>query len=249
LLVCAPVAVLLAIVGWRPAGGRFALTAVKVPQRRFLRYEPSAWEEAWWGRRHEFVADPAKLCRQLEADADTVARWVGDATAGAFSAPPDPPVDASIFSRLVYEVGGSGEEVAVAIEPLVGHFRNPFVLSDCRPPDAGRFADAGEEDRSYILLGGVPESLFPGRRFLFDMGTASFPSSLGWFVQQFGERGVQFDGIWAWELAKMDTDAYWKVSDARCCSVQPLSWRPLRPTRPRAWLCVRRRSPRRSSPV
>lgn len=56
------------------------------------------------------------------------------------------------------------------------------------------------QDRNYLLLHGVTQQQFrrayPGRRLLFDLGTAQFDSGLRWFVEQFEARGVSFDEIW-----------------------------------------------------
>lgn len=48
-----------------------------------------------------------------------------------------------------------------------------------------------------------------GKKYLLDLGTADFESSLGWFLQNYGAWGVQFDEIWAWEVETMPAREYW----------------------------------------
>lgn len=56
------------------------------------------------------------------------------------------------------------------------------------------------QDRSYLLLHGLSQQqfqqLYPGRKYLIDMGTATFESSLGWFLEHYGDWGISFDEMW-----------------------------------------------------
>jgi hypothetical protein len=60
------------------------------------------------------------------------------------------------------------------------------------------------QDRGYILLHGLTpqqfKRLYPGKKYLLDLGTADFTSSLGWFTEQYGSWGVKFDEIWVSRL-------------------------------------------------
>lgn len=49
-----------------------------------------------------------------------------------------------------------------------------------------------------------------GRRLLMDFGSSLWPDSLGWLVDRYSERGVDFfDEIWAWEAADTNHSEYW----------------------------------------
>lgn len=43
-----------------------------------------------------------------------------------------------------------------------------------------------------------------------DFGASSWPDSLGWLLDHYGERGVDFfDEIWAWERTATNQTEYW----------------------------------------
>ena len=43
--------------------------------------------------------------------------------------------------------------------------------------------------------------------------TSSFQSSLAWFIEHYGDLGVHFDEIWAWEARPFPHKGYWDVSE------------------------------------
>ena len=59
------------------------------------------------------------------------------------------------------------------------------------------------QDRAYIMAAPIPASdflnMYPGRKYLFDLGTASYPTSMAWLTQRYEKFGLHFDEIWAWE--------------------------------------------------
>jgi len=55
-------------------------------------------------------------------------------------------------------------------------------------------------DRSYILFHGMTEdrfrSTYPGKKYIFDLGTNYYHSQLGWLLDLFGRQGLEFDELW-----------------------------------------------------
>ena len=42
-------------------------------------------------------------------------------------------------------------------------------------------------------------SQYPGRKYLFDVGSSYYSSSMAWLVERYARHGVHFDELWAWE--------------------------------------------------
>lgn len=75
------------------------------------------------------------------------------------------------------------------------------------PPRAGRCSPAHASLRPAIPT---------GHRLLMDFGSSSWPDSLGWLVDRYSERGVDFfDEIWAWEVTAADHTKYWSKVPAQ----------------------------------
>lgn len=97
------------------------------------------------------------------------------------------------------------------MEPLVGDFRHPHAIPDC----AKFFTNtAPPEDRSYLLINGMNPTSFrkqyPGKLYLFDLGTSRYSTGLQWFTNTYKTRGIVFDDIWAWEVKELTPIEYWK---------------------------------------
>lgn len=171
-------------------------------QLQFIHYVPSALEEAWYEKRSTYDSDPSKICEDLQAYEKDLKSWIAYTSNATESKIPD-----GIFSKAVFKTSGQKEYTRL-IEPLVGHFRHPFALPHCKPEGI----DAVDvQDRSYIAFAGnerLKQSVFPGKRYLFDMGTATFGTSLGYIISKFSQFDVQFDRIWAWEANAMSK--YWE---------------------------------------
>jgi len=166
----------------------------------FVKYIPSEMEQDWWHQRQIYQADPSKICQDLDKYSDKVSRWISSTQDN------DIP-DQSVFSKLQYRKN-NGEKVLRMIEPLVGHFRHPFALPHCKP--ASKPA-VNVQDRSYIAFGGMhklDKSVYPGKKYLFDLGTADFATSIGYFISTYQGLGIDFDRIWAWEAGPRPD--YWK---------------------------------------
>jgi hypothetical protein len=70
------------------------------------------------------------------------------------------------------------------------------------------------ENKGYMIIQPLPldavNALYPGRKYLFDLGTGKFSSgSLPWFMSIFGAKGIEFDEIYGWELKPIDDAVYW----------------------------------------
>lgn len=179
------------------------------PRREFVKYLPSKWEKSWYDGRAQFAGYDLAVCEVFEKEGSNAEKWISAVQNGEEEAYQDP----SIFSRFVYRDSCTGQEHLSSIEPLVGNFRHPYAIPECKPPET---EIVHIEDRNYILTVGMNSSdfctLYPGKKYFFDMGTAMYPTSLGWFVPHFAQKGVLFDEIWAWEKKLFDPEEYWKVS-------------------------------------
>lgn len=92
----------------------------------------------------------------------------------------------------------------MSLETLAPH-RHPFVPSQCRPnitglvnPDSFR---GYVLNRTYILLVGhdlqrFKSSVYPGKKYLFDVGHNFYMSQTGWLIEHYAEMGIVFDEIW-----------------------------------------------------
>jgi hypothetical protein len=172
---------------------------------RGVKYVPSEWEVDWMAR----VDSITQPCAELLAQQDRVAVWLAGATT-----PSSPDAsNATVFSYFEKTcVSESGKRTIIKepIEPLVGHLRHPHTPKPCTPPGQPAI---DVQSRAYITLLDNSEDrlfdLYPGRKILIDAGTSTYDSSLHWFVQVYGERGIHFDTIYAWEARPMDATRYW----------------------------------------
>ena len=168
----------------------------------FIRYEPSALEEAWYTKRNLYDSDPSKICDDLDANVGDLKSWLGFTVNSSNDSASN-----SMMSKFIFETE-DGKEYVRLIEPLVGHFRHPFALSDCKP----RTVDSVDvQDRSYIAFAGgqqLDPARFPNRKYLFDLGTAEFGTSIGYMISTFSKIGIHFDRIWAWEAGARTN--YWE---------------------------------------
>ena len=172
----------------------------KLNSLEFVKYIPSELEQDWWDKKELYQADPSKICQDLASHSEMLSLWIS--TIKDKTIPKE-----SVFSTLEYRKE-SGEIVSRMIEPLVGHFRHPFALEHCKPAS---ISAVDVQDRSYIAFGGLPglnKSVYPGKRYLFDLGTADFATSIGYFISIYRSLGIDFDRIWAWEAGPRPN--YWK---------------------------------------
>ncbi|GAB4815494.1 hypothetical protein N2152v2_002540 [Parachlorella kessleri] len=181
---------------------------------QFLGYHPSAWEAEWAAGAEGIQEDPLAVCGTMLRQLARSRVWVNATSQGGrlrFTQEGGKlALDHDVFSRFTYRDPSDGEEYGVWIEPLVGHFRHPYNPAACVPPG---MPPLPIQDRGYLLLHGLTpqqfQRLYPGKKYLLDLGTADFESSLGWFTEQYASWGVQFDEIWAWEVENQPPQEYW----------------------------------------
>mmetsp|Transcript_3909 Transcript_3909/g.11347 ORF Transcript_3909/g.11347 Transcript_3909/m.11347 type:complete len:385 (-) Transcript_3909:471-1625(-) len=194
----------------------------------FLGYEPSAWEKTW---RENADKLKDKICvTMLEGkDRDLTDAWMegmpdvyGNGNSGAVS---DSPrfKDTTVWSQYLYR-NTCGGEVRQPIEPLVGLFRHPTSHPACARADHPEYIDHQHngggggsviENKGYMVLQPLANdtiaTLYPGRKYLFDLGTGTWNSgSIPWLTQWYGQKGVVFDEIWGWELTAQNITDYWQ---------------------------------------
>lgn len=207
---------------------------------QFLRYMPAPWESDWYRHRHHFQQDETKVCAKIGMENAYTEDWMKTVKMAVQHSDDAALTTANehIFSELVYENTCNKQQISQLVEPLVGNFRHPHSIAHCKP--AGP-AVVGAEDRDYILLAGMSAAdlnkTYPGRKYLFDLGTGRYGSSLAWLVDAYRKRGVEFDEVssairdytihtrsytklslapcicqvWAWEVNLFHPIAYWEV--------------------------------------
>ena len=166
----------------------------------FVEYTPSDLELKWWEQREAYASDPSRICADLEMYSAYLSSWIDSIGRRDTS-------QERVFSHLLYRKG-DGEEYRRVIEPLVGHFRHPFALEHCKPSSV---TAVNVEDRSYIAFGGLDDldqAVYPGRKYLFDLGTADFATSLSYLISTYAKINISFDRIWAWEA--QSRPQYWQ---------------------------------------
>ena len=181
---------------------------------QFVRYLPSIWEREWL---HEASSRQSAICDSIDGESTNSKVWLAgvldqthihiNLTEGdvhSSNTPADP-----VWPLYLYHDTCSWKRKAVhmPMEPAVGLLRHPMA-SPCA--SGGPALDV--QDRSYLMV--APTTLtdyYTGRKLLFDLGTgSSFQSSLSWFVDNYSDKGVDFDEIWAWEAAETSSHQYWE---------------------------------------
>ncbi|KAG5178779.1 hypothetical protein JKP88DRAFT_168563 [Tribonema minus] len=196
---------------------------------KFVRYEPSRWEDTWREHVSEWSSDELELCRRMVNDIDKVRLWeTGAEHSQKGCGLLDPALSHSphVFSRFVYEDTCTGQTVETYIEPLAGLTRHPRALCMDRFPRRSK-----NINRGYIVLGqsadacgpchararsalrNVP-SAAPRRLLVFDLGASLYSSGPGgnsqkWFVESYARHGLPVSEYYAWEAAPLDSAKVW----------------------------------------
>lgn len=179
-------------------------------EAKFLEYIPSAWEVDWKTNIVSYQNDPCipllntTGARLLEDYINVVHSYkVNRAKKSDENSPNE------ILSHFVYLLGS--RKFQVAIEPLIGYFRHPYAIPDCVPKDQ---FPVSVLNLSYIVFRGMPltifESVYPGRKFLFDLGLNGPNRSLEWLDHEYRQNGIQFDGIWGWDSRPFEPVTFWQ---------------------------------------
>lgn len=175
---------------------------------RFIGYKPSVWEEDWRINIHEYQRNPCEpLMKASTANlSETFLSLVDVFKSDHFREPSKLPD--SILSHFVYMV--QQQEVHVVIEPLVGYFRHPYAIPQCLPKGKSR---VDVLDLSYIIFRGMAletfNMMYPGRKYLFDLGINGPARSLKWFDDIYRENGIVFDQVWGWDSRNFNPEEFW----------------------------------------
>jgi hypothetical protein len=181
---------------------------------KFTGYHPSPWEQHWFKERQHLQSHPADICARLAEAGEQANAWITTvANSGQRNSPPLK--QDTVFSYFTYYDECLHVERRAYIEPLVGNFRHPAAIPSCPqltgPPEH-------IESRDYVLLHGVDQptsiAMYPGKKYLFDLGTSWFETSLAWFIDGYAAKGITFDEVWAWEVRPLEPNDYWKVGRA-----------------------------------
>jgi len=202
---------------------RTLLVLFGVVHARFLRYEPSPWEQQW--------LDNIDAWRDVECDILAEpehrrrAEWLIYETQRKLRLPnmnarPKREFDdAEIYSKFHYCCDDSGNDWYTYIEPLVGILRDPLTMCNWFRVTAGVFQPTESFIRSkrWLLIdaasGGrlalaTPPRLTPRKRLLFDIGASLYhgwardmTDAVGakWFVDRYAAFNLTFDLIYAFE--------------------------------------------------
>lgn len=183
----------------------------------FSEYLPSGWEADWLQKADRL---PQSICGAMQQENRQAKVWLdGVASHDVPQYSPEKRMfwnslnQDDVWSFYKYRDVCSKNEryVHVPIEPAVGLLRNPFATPCISSDPKQEVIDV--QDRGYLLL--APSTMteyFPGRKLLFDLGTGtSFDSSLLWFVEEYQQRGVNFDEIWSWEARETNPHVYWQT--------------------------------------
>lgn len=197
----------------------------------FKKYFPSRWEQEWLRNRVDWQDIICRTMLQPE-HASRSKQWIDDVARFFPENVHDPPhyeslrgMKDDVWSTFVYEDicarmtnHSVPKEVEVLIEPLAGIMRHPFSNESrlsCLPPGV-KGAD-GLEDKSYLMINAMEapafQHMYPGRRYLFDMGTSMFTTSLKWMLGMYRRFGISFDRVWGWEVDGIDQQKYWETVD------------------------------------
>lgn len=194
----------------------------------FLRYEPSAWEMSW-SSQAEALKD--RICETMLTGenrklTDVWIEAMPEAFAAGIAASQLPQLqNSSVWSQFVYSNSCNNDILRLPCEPLVGLLRHPTTNIDCKRPDrpdlidkvhdAPQSAKSHIENKGYMLLQPIAQKdlagLYPGRKFLFDLGTGRYRSgSLPWFIKMYKRKGITFDTIYGWESKPIPPTEYWQ---------------------------------------
>ena len=174
---------------------------------QFDSYQSSGWEIEWLSKSNDFATSPDLICKTMSLATSNVRKWANCGHEKTNL------LDSKVFSHFKWK--GScfkGGSYLAPIEPIVGHFRHPLALAQCVPPG---LSAVDIQDRGYVVFGGMDtetfQCIYPGKKYLFDLGTQGYATSLGYLITEYRKLGIDFDEIWAWEVATIVPEEYWKV--------------------------------------
>ncbi|KAL4514649.1 hypothetical protein Ndes2437B_g01026 [Nannochloris sp. 'desiccata'] len=177
-----------------------------------ISYIPSLWEMDWRMHIKEYQKDPCKKMLQ-RLDVERSAEFLASLTNWRLSSQPllsvEDFIPHDIFSYFL--VQKNQKLLKIAIEPLVGYFRHPYAISQCTPQGQNTVHVL---DLSYLVFRGMSldafNALYPGRKYLIDLGINGPNRSLLWFQERYNKMGIEFDEVWGWEKRELDPQSFWR---------------------------------------
>ena len=173
----------------------------KSPVVTFVGYMPSLLEQDWKRHIDEYQKDPCTpLIKEYEAGTlSFLLRLVQEIPnrTGEEMLKNNQHVVLSAFAYSITTTPKHDEMLIYSyIEPLFGYFRHPYAL-----PCLEQNHDV--LDPSYLIYRGMPRDVFdiiyPGRKYLFDLGINGPNRSVQWLDDAFTRNGITFDEIWGWD--------------------------------------------------
>lgn len=173
----------------------------------FVKYTPSPYEK-YWTENIQFFQD--NVCEFSNQKQKEVAVWIEQASSPL-------PLPEHVFSHFTFQNECTGEVSVDYIEPLAGLTRSPL------------FCLHGQNhvvDKDYLVVSWnmskklEPVGGYTPKAYYFDLGASLYDSGAGgasqkWFVETYEARGVQWDGIFAWEASNHAPGAVWELIPAR----------------------------------
>jgi hypothetical protein len=171
---------------------------------QFVSYTPSAYETYWTKNIATLQLD---VCGESNKQISRIVPWMTH----VFDKKGLPE---SIFSKFLFQNNCTGETVTDYIEPLAGLMRNPY------------FCLKGEKfvvNKDYMVISWnvsrKVEVIFPTyvpKSYFFDLGASTYTtgsggSSQNWFVQGYEAKGINWDGVYAWEVSQHLPVHVWSI--------------------------------------
>lgn len=168
---------------------------------KFVRYTPSPYEQFWV---QNIASLQVNVCKFSNRQLTEVSEWI------EHSRQSDTPHDfpTQIFSYFLFENQCTGETLVDYVEPLAGLTRSPLYCLN---------GDVDVVSKEYLVVSWNASRKLAAhsKAYYFDLGASLYNSGSGgssqdWFVEAYERRGIQWDGIFAWEVTQHDPVEVWR---------------------------------------
>jgi hypothetical protein len=172
----------------------------------FQTYIPSPWEMAWVDNVSQLQD---RVCDESNNAVDRIEEWVSISLKNVNAPPPAFPLET--FSQFIFQNNCTGAVSVDYVEPLAGLTRHPYFCLKGRDWIVNKDYMIVSWNASKKLTGTKPGK---AKSYYFDLGASDWDSGAGgasqsWFVTNYEQRGITWDGIFCWEAAPMDTTSVW----------------------------------------
>lgn len=188
-------------------------------------YVPHKLEQAWLDMSKETDADTCEYHRAHPENVEANLKWMR-AVFSLSNLNTDGekvgPSDQTNLSRFLYTRSCLHRNSTLVvkwtewIEPLIGITRHPFSLCKPLPSSIPSIMDGSLFNIDYLLLypgswnGVATSSARESKKYLFDLGSNYYRTSLGQLLCKYQMVGVEFNEIFAWEAGRIHHDLYWE---------------------------------------